>query len=68
MAILKFKSTVRTDKIGSECKFTFKIDEEDLPEDPGDRDDVIHELAKEALWDSGTIYWSYEQVEDEGTP
>ena len=65
MAILKFKGTVSTNKVGSECDFEFEVDEEDLPEDSGKREKMIHEIAQEALWESGQIDWTYEQVESE---
>lgn len=65
MAILKFKGTVSTDKVGSECEFEFEVDEDDLPEDAEERKATIHEIGLEALWESGVLDWGYEQVEGE---
>lgn len=62
MAILKFEGSVSTNKVGSECKFTFEIDEEDLPENTNEREHTLNEIALEALWESGQIDWGYEQI------
>lgn len=68
MATLRFAGTVGTRKVGSECEFEFEIDEADLPEDATAREEYIDKAALEAVWESGIIDWSFEQVgeEDEG--
>ena len=63
MTIRKYKGYVRTNKVGSECEFEFEIDDEELPEDPQEREQEINEIALDALWGSGKIDWSYEEVE-----
>jgi len=56
---------VGTNKVGSECDFEFEVDEEDLPLDPEKRKEVIEDMAREAMWDSGKVDWNYEQVGEE---
>lgn len=63
--ILKFTGTVGTIKVGSGVKFSFEIYEEDLPTNPDEREEAIDEIALEALWESGVVDWSYEQVGEE---
>ena len=63
--ILKFEGRVGTNKVGSDCTFTFEIDEEDLPNTPARRTEYIDKVAQEAMWESGTIDWSFEQVGEE---
>ena len=67
MAILKFKGTVSTNKVGSECEFEFEINEEDLPEDPGERERMIDKIALEELWEYGRIDWGFEEVDSNDT-
>lgn len=53
MMARKFKGTVATDKIGSECDFEFEVD------DDATEADIEHE-AREAAFD--LIQWNYEEV------
>lgn len=59
MATLTFTGTVRTNKVGSEAHFQFEVEEEDLPDDPQKREEVLDQLGLEALWESGMVHWSY---------
>lgn len=62
MAILKFRGTVGTNKVGSDCEFEFEVDEEDLPKNTDERKRALNEIGLEALWESGMIEWNFEQV------
>ena len=48
-----FTGTIRTNKIGSECEFEFKVEDDTTPEN-------IEELAREQAFQ--LIEWNFEEV------
>jgi hypothetical protein len=64
MAILIYTGRVGTNKVGSDCEFEFEIDTELCPTSEPERTDYIDKGAQEAMWESGIIDWSYQQVEE----
>jgi hypothetical protein len=63
MAIKRYRGTVSTNKVGSECHFEFEIDEDSLPDDLGERREVIEKEAQAAMWESGQVSWDFEEAE-----
>lgn len=63
--VLKFRGTVSTNRVRSECTFEFEIDEGDLSKDPSRREQEIDRIALDELWNSGQLSWGYEQIEEE---
>lgn len=60
---MKFKASVRTKKIGSECEIEFEVDDEALADlDQEQRDDLIDLSAREAIEDSGLIEIWWEET------
>ena len=65
MGTLRYRGTVRTARVGSQCTFEFTIEEDDLPEREVERNVAIEKIAQEALWESGVFEWGYEQIAKE---
>jgi hypothetical protein len=64
MAILKFIGTVSTNKVGSDCEFTFEVYEASLPKGKQARQDYLDAEALNAMWESGQVEWSYRPAEE----
>ena len=55
MIVRKFKGTIGTDNVGSECEFEFEIEDYATNKD-------IENAAKEVAFEY--IYWNYDEVKD----